>query len=193
MSGEEMQKPAEQQRESAPAADELETLRKSLEEQTAKAETHLNNWKRAQADLENFRKKVEQGKQETTTFANAMLVSGLLPILDDLERALSTIDTSLAGLTWVEGLKLVYRKLLSTLEGQGLAAIETEGEAFDPRHHEAIMHVPGEEGKVVGELQKGYLFRDRVIRPALVKVGNGQPAGSDEAAEGRPNDRTANP
>jgi len=165
----------------------LAELRRALEEQTARADGYLANWKRAQADLENLRKRADQEKQDLSVFANAMLVSSLLPILDDLERAFDTIDASLAGLTWVEGLKLIYRKLLSALEAQGLSVIKTAGQTFDPKYHEAIMQVPGEEGNVVGELQKGYLFRDRVIRPALVKVGNGQAVAP---AEGQPDERS---
>ncbi|MEE9285903.1 MAG: nucleotide exchange factor GrpE [Dehalococcoidia bacterium] len=161
-----------------------DALRQALEEETGKAEGYLANWTRAQADLENFKKKVDQEKADLETFANAMLVSSLLSTLDDLERAFASLDASLAGLTWIDGLKLVYRKLISTLEGQGLAAISTEGQSFDPKHHEAVMQVPGAEGKVIGELQKGYTFRDRVIRPALVKVGNGETAVESEAGFG---------
>lgn len=166
--------------EAGPREEDAAGLKKSLEEQSARAEGFLNNWKRAQADLENFRKKSEQERQELATYANAMLVSSLLPVLDDLERAFNTLDASLAGLTWVEGLKLVYRKMFAALESQGLSAINTVGQRFDPKYHEAMMHVPGEEGVVVGELQKGYAFRDRVLRPAMVKVGNGQPAPEPE-------------
>ena len=112
-----------------------------------------------------------------------MLVSSLLPILDDMERAFDSLDTNLAGLTWVEGLKLVYRKLVSTLEGQGLSSISTVGERFDPTLHEAVMQAAGEEGVVVGELQKGYRFHDRVIRPAMVKGGNGTPSDADDVED----------
>ena len=151
------------------------------EEQAAKAESYLANWKRAEADLVNYKKKAEQDRQELSSFANAMMVSSLLPVLDDLERAFDTLDSDLAGLTWVEGLKLIYRKLFSTLESQGLTVILTEGETFDPTVHEAAVQVDGEEGKVLGELQKGYRFRDRVIRPAMVKVGNGNESPQTES------------
>ena len=148
----------------------------TLDELTAQAEQYLENWKRAEADLINFKKKTDQERQGVSAFANAMLVSSLLPILDDMERAFDSLDANLAGLTWVEGLKLVYRKLQSTLESQGLTVITTVGERFDPTQHEAVMQAEGEDGVVVGELQKGYRFHDRVIRPAMVKVGDGTPA-----------------
>ena len=148
----------------------------SLEERAAQAEQYLENWKRAEADLVNFKKKTEQERRELSVFANAMLVTSLLPILDDMERAFDSLDADTAGLDWVEGLKLVYRKLLSTLEGQGLTVITTVGERFDPTMHEAVMQAEGEEGVVVGELQKGYRFHERVIRPAMVQVGAGASA-----------------
>ncbi|MCH8192172.1 MAG: nucleotide exchange factor GrpE [Chloroflexi bacterium] len=169
------------------AGEEPDALKQALDDQAALAEGYLANWKRAQADLENFKKKAEQEKEQLSTFSNALLVEGLLPTLDDLERAFNSLDSSLAGLTWVDGLKLIYRKLVSTLEGQGLSVIVTEGATFDPKYHEAILHVPGDEGTVVGEMQKGYTFRDRVIRPALVKVGNGETEAVDEgSADGGP-------
>jgi molecular chaperone GrpE len=164
-----------------PETSKVEGEPSSLEEVQGKADVYLANWKRAQADLENYRKKADQAKQELATFANAMLVSGMLSTLDDLERAFDTLDADLAGLTWVEGLKLIYRKLLSTLETQGLSVINAVGEPFDPSIHEAVMQSPGEEGQVVGVLQKGYRFKERVIRPAMVKVGDGSPAEAQDA------------
>ena len=164
-----------------------EAVKKALEEQTARAEGYLNNWKRAQADFENYKKRAEQERQDGNAYANAMLVSSLLTVLDDFERAFDTLDANLAGLTWVEGLKLIYRKLASSLEAQGLKVVPSVGETFDPKFHEAMIQVPGPEGKVVGELQKGYAFRDRVLRPAMVKVGNGEPAKKGPS----PDERTA--
>ena len=186
------EKPTEEQEAAATGADpgsDPDALRKALEEQSSKAETHLANWQRAEADLANYKKRADQERQELSTFANAMLVSGLLPVLDDMERAFDTVDVKLAGLTWVEGLKLIYRKLQLILETQGLSTINTVGETFDPKVHEAVLETEGEEGKVVGELQKGYRFRDRVIRPAMVKVGRGKRPGQEESssAEASPN------
>lgn len=171
----------EEQQTPADAVPSVDDAPLSLEEVQAKADLYLANWQRTQADLENYRKKTDQEKQELATFANAMLVSGMLSTLDDLERAFDTLDADLAGLTWVEGLKLIYRKLLTTLEGQGLNVISAVGELFDPSIHEAVMQAPGEEGQVVGVLQKGYRFKERVIRPAMVKVGDGS---SSEAKDG---------
>ncbi len=150
---------------------DLDLLKQALAEQRQKAETYLANWQRAGADLANYKKKTEQDKQDQAMFANAMLISSLLPVMDDLERAFDSMDTKIAGLTWVDGLRLIYRKLQATLEAQGLTPIPTTGERFDPKLHEAVMEVDGEPGKVVSQLQKGYRLRDRVLRPAIVTVG----------------------
>jgi molecular chaperone GrpE len=103
-----------------------------------------------------------------------MLVINLLPVLDDLERALDSISDELAELGWVDGIRLIERKLRGILEAQGLSPIKALGELFDPNLHEATMQGKGKEGIVVEELQKGYKFQDRVIRPARVVVGNGE-------------------
>jgi len=98
----------------------------------------------------------------------------LLPILDDLERALASIPPKLANLSWVDGVRRIERKLWASLEAQGLSQIKARGEPFDPKLHEAAMHSKGKEGIVIEELQKGYKLHDRVIRPAMVVVGNGE-------------------
>ena len=103
-----------------------------------------------------------------------------MPILDDWERALASIPEDQASLSWVEGIRLIERKLRGILEAQGLSPIEAVGQPFDPNLHEAAMQGKGEEGIVVSELQKGYKFRDRVIRPAKVVVGNGEEEKEEE-------------
>ncbi len=161
-----------------------DSVEESLEDRAAKADEYHEKWLRALADLDNFKKKTEQDRRELSVFANVMLVKSLLPILDDMERAFESLDADTAGLDWVEGLNLVYRKLLSTLESQGLSVIATVGERFDPTMHEAVMQAEGEEGVVVGELQKGYRFHDRVVRPAMVQVGAGASAPAAGGAKG---------
>ncbi len=117
---------------------------------------------------------LEQEKQETTLWAGANVLSAIVPVIDDFSRALDSMDPSMKKEKWFEGLSLVYKKLVTTLEAQGLSAIPTVGQPFDPKLHDAVMKVDGEEGKVITELQKGYKYRDRVLRPAFVAVGNGQ-------------------
>ncbi len=151
--------------------EEIENLRRALEEEREKAQRFLSNWQRTQADLENLRKRVEQEKAELVEQANAELVANLLPVLDDFERALSSIPPSLQSFTWIEGLFLLHRRFLQILQHFGLSPIEALGRDFDPLYHEAIAYGDGEEGKVIEEYQKGYKFKGRVLRPALVKVG----------------------
>lgn len=157
--------------ETAAEAEDIQSLREQIIEEKQKADNYLANWQRAQADFSNYKRRTEQEKIEQTKFSNAMLILNLLPVIDDLERALNTVPTALAGLTWFDGLRLIYRKLLSLLENQGLQVLEAEGKDFDPNLHEAIQHVEGEDGKVVQVFQKGYKLHDRVIRPAMVTVG----------------------
>ncbi len=154
--------------------DDVETLKQALAEEKQKAETYLANWQRAQADFINYRRRNEQEKEEISKFANSVLMLSLLPILDDLERALTSIPSNLAKLSWVDGIRLIERKLQASLEAQRLSPIKAVGEPFDPKFHEAAMHGKGKEGIVIAELQKGYKLHDRVIRPTMVVVGEGE-------------------
>ncbi len=152
--------------------EDIEALKQALANEKAKAETNLASWQRAQADFINYKRRSEQEKEEIGKFANATLMFSLLPILDDLERAFTSIPDHLAKLSWVDGIRLIERKLRATLESQGLSQIKALGEPFDPNLHEAVMHGKGKQGMVIEELQKGYQLHDRVIRPAMVVVGN---------------------
>jgi molecular chaperone GrpE len=99
---------------------------------------------------------------------------GLLPVIDDLERAIDSVPSDLADNSWVDGMRLITRKLRMNLEAQGLTQIKALGEQFDPNIHEAVMQAQGEEGKVVEEIEKGYKLNDRLIRPSKVVVGSGE-------------------
>ncbi len=164
----------EQATQDEPEVDEVTALNQALAEEKEKAETYLSNWQRAQADFVNYKRRNEQEKGELSKFANAQLMLGLLPVLDDLERALDSVEPQLADSGWVEGIRLIERKLRAGLEAQGLTQIKAIGEAFDPNSHQAAGHSKGEEGTVVQELQKGYMLQDRVLRPSVVIVGSGE-------------------
>jgi len=167
----------------------------SPEEQLARAredaQKYLGNWQRAEADFQNYKRRVEQERDEVRRFGVASLIINILPIIDDFERAFGSLDARLAGLTWFEGIYHIYRKLLQALQNAGVSAIEVEGQQFDPRYHEAVMHAEGEEGKVLAEVQRGYKLHDRVLRPAMVVVGKGkeepktEEEGSGKKEEGR--------
>jgi len=155
-------------------AEDIETLQQALAEEKEKAEKYLANWQRSQADFANYKKRSEQEIGEVIEFVISALISNLLPIMDDLERALASVPAEFEESNWTEGIKLIYNKLKATLEAQGLTEIKARGEPFDPRLHEAVMQQEGEEGMVIEETQKGYKFKGKVIRPSLVIVGKGE-------------------
>ena len=162
----EAEKPAEK-------VDELEALRQELEKAKAQAAEYLEGWQRTQAEFANYKKRIEQERQELLKLANATLIAKLLPIMDDFERAFQTLPRSLARLTWIDGMALIHRRLQAILEAEGLTAIETEGRSFDPLLHEAVTYeeVEGyDDGQIIEEVQKGYKLHDRILRPALVRV-----------------------
>jgi molecular chaperone GrpE len=161
----------EEESEEAPA--EKEVPEAEADAAKAKTEEYLARWQRAQADFINYKRRTEQERQEFNAFANASLVRAILPVLDDLERAIDAIPEEFAGNDWVEGVKLVERKFKTVLEGQGVRPILALGMQFDPHYHEALRQDEGEEGIVIGELQKGYTLNDKLLRPARVVVGSG--------------------
>ena len=125
-----------------------------------------------------FRQEAE--RQQQVQWSNAALIIKILPVLDDLERALQTMPRGLEGLTWLEGILLIKRKLEMVLEVEGVKPIETAGKTFDPLYHEAVTYEETSsyaDGQIIAEVQRGYMLGERVIRPALVRVAraaNGQ-------------------
>src|SRR5213592_1685873 len=150
------------------------TTKAELEEQLAALEAErderLNDLKRVAADFENYRKRVARDQESLVARAHERLVKELLPVLDDLERALVAAEEH-AEAKLEDGVKLVHRELVEALAKEGLVEIETEGR-FDPHVHEALLSQPSEveEGAVLDVLQKGYRLGDRVLRPARVVV-----------------------
>ena len=145
----------------------------------AERDEAIDRWKRAAADFDNFKKRAAREREETVAFANERLVKDLLPILDDLERALAAVGEHQEA-TVEEGVRLVHRSLESLLERNGVRVIETNGK-FDPHVHEALLSQPSdaEEGSVIDVVQKGYTIGDRVVRPARVVIA-AAPAGEDD-------------
>lgn len=160
--------------------EDIAGLKEALAEEKTRAEGYLANWQRVQADFINYKRRSEQEREEFGKFANATLMFNLLSSLDDMERALASLPVKLANLTWVNGIRLIERKLQASLEMQGLQAIEALGKEFDPNLHEAVRQDTGKEGVIIEELQKGYQLHDRVIRPTMVVVGNGEAAEKEE-------------
>ena len=162
---------------------ETGTLEEQLANAKEDAQKYLGNWQRAEADFQNYKRRVEQERSESRRFASSALIINVLPILDDLERALGSLDARLAGLPWFEGIILIHRKLLVLLDNAGVTPIEAEGQQFDPSLHEAVTHVDGDDGKVLTEVQRGYKLHDRVLRPAMVVVGKGKGETKQETKE----------
>ncbi len=163
---------------------DAEGLRARLDEEKKRAQGYLANWQRAAADYQNFKRRVEGERSEVARLASASLVINLLPLLDDLERALHTVDSKLAGLTWIDGIWLVYRKFQAMLENAGVKEIPADSEQFDPQVHEAISQAPGDEGKILSVVQRGYKLGERVIRPAMVVVGKKEQGTGTQEGEG---------
>lgn len=159
-------------------AEAVQDASAELAAEREKAETYYKNWQRSAADFINYKRRVEQEKGETTRFAQAALVINLLPVFDDLDRAVSTVDANLAGLNWVQGVVAIHRKFAHLLEAMGVQEIAAAGEPFDPARHEAVGQQAGAEGRVLHVVQKGYTLGDRVVRPAMVIVGSGEGSGT---------------
>jgi molecular chaperone GrpE len=180
------EEPAAEKEEEEQPSDELEALRQAIEEAQTKEAQYLDGWQRARAELANARKRFQREREQTYANAKADMLARLLPIVDDLERAFETLPHNLSGLTWIEGMALIQRKLQLLLEQNGVEPIATHGEEFDPLLHQAVTHEPSDTvpvGHVIGELQKGYRMGDRVLRPSMVRVSAGppaQPAGEGE-------------
>ena len=155
-------------------AERIEALERELAETSAKAEEHLYNWQRSAADFANFKRRTDEERSTLGQFSNAILIGKLLGVLDDFDRALESVPPE-AHDAWIEGIKLVERKLRGVLETEGVTPIEAIGQPFDPNLHEAVVHEPTADPpdtQVIGELQRGYRLHDRVIRPSLVRVAN---------------------
>ncbi len=130
---------------------------------------------RLHADFDNYRKRTNKEKEEWFQYASQGVVMNLLPVVDNLERALSSMEQQVDDQqSLIAGINMIYRQLMDVLQREGLQPIEALGQIFDPLLHEAIMQVPVEEGQednlIVEELRKGYRFKDKVIRPTMVKV-----------------------
>jgi molecular chaperone GrpE len=150
----------------------------------AKAQEHLDDLKRLAAEFENYKKRTAREQASLSARAAERLVKELLPIVDDLERALVAAEEHQEA-QLEEGVRLVHRQLAAALEREGLAEIEVDGK-FDPHVHEALLSQPSDadEGNVIEVLQKGYRLGDRVLRPARVVVAAPKEAGAPKEADG---------
>jgi molecular chaperone GrpE len=155
-----------------PAAAEVAKLEGKIAELESAAAEAKDRHMRLAADFENFKKRARQEQLETIQHASAELINRLLPGLDDLHKALEHRPKGI-DVSWLKGVELSVRKLEEALSAHGLEAIDSVGAPFDPKLHEAVGHEESREhpeDTVISELRRGYRIRDRVVRPALVKL-----------------------
>lgn len=152
------------------AAEELDPLARAERER----DEHLDTLRRVAAEFDNYKKRVAREHEELRGRAAERLLHDLLPVFDDLERALAAFETSDKEAI-ADGVALVHRALWTLLEREGVAELDPAGEAFDPHRHEALLSQPSDqpEGTVIEVIQKGFLLGDRVLRPARVVVSGG--------------------
>ena len=159
--------------ESIPLEERLALTQAALEASEVKAAEYLEGWQRAQAEFTNYRKRQERERELMRFEAVGRVVKRYLPIVDDMQRALRDRPLEGEGAAWAEGVELIYRKLMSILEVEGVTIIEAEGQMFDPNLHEAVVQSESDEhesGIVIEVLQTGYKMGERVLRPAMVRV-----------------------
>lgn len=152
---------------------EEEDLQTKLNELEKKANEYLDGWQRARAEFANYKKRVEREQAQTYQLASSAVLKKFLDVVDDLERALKNCPPEIANAEWTQGIELIYRKILSIMEAEGVTKIEAEGQQFDPNLHEAISNEEAEgytEGQIIEVVKQGYLVGDRVLRPAMVRV-----------------------
>jgi molecular chaperone GrpE len=149
---------------------EIDALKKRLEESESKTSEYKDSWLRSQAEFQNYRKRIDRDNEMMYASMKGDIVKKVLPVLDDLERALQNRSEDDP---WANGIDLVVRKFQNILENEGVTRIEALGTEFNPNFHEAISHEPADgaqSGHVIGVVQNGYMIGERVIRPALVRV-----------------------
>jgi len=149
---------------------DVDALKRQLEDAESKLAESVQGWQRAQADFQNYKRRVERDNEMTFASMKGDIVKKILPVLDDLERALNNRPADDA---WANGIELIARKFQNILDVEGIKRIEATGAEFDPKFHEAISHEHNEDfesGQVIEVVQNGYMLGERVIRPALVRV-----------------------
>ena len=162
----------------APAStEELDALRKQLEQAQAQAAEYLEGWQRARAEFANYKRRIEKEQSEAHQNAAARVIGRFLDAVDDFDRAAQDMPPQTADpaawAKWAAGVTLIHRKLHNLLDAEGVERIPAEGRAFDPTLHEAVTHEDSQEhapGQVIGVVRQGYRIGDRVVRPALVRV-----------------------
>lgn len=153
--------------------DEIAELKREIDELHQISEEYLDGWQRERAEFANYKKRMERERMQLQHNIVGDVMRQYLDIVDDLERALQTRPAEGEGASWAEGIELVYRKFLATLESEGVQPMQVEGQQFDPNWHEAISQEPNDEyesGQIIEVVRNGYLIGERVLRPATVRI-----------------------
>ena len=147
-----------------------------LAEAQAQAAEYLDSWRRSTAELSNARKRMQREMDDYRAAASARLLEKLLPVVDDVDRAFAVVPVDQAETDWVNGFRMIQRKLHSLLESEGVMTIAAEGLSFDPAVHYAVTHEEADgfdDGQIIAEVARGYKLNDKVLRPAMVRVAKG--------------------
>ena len=153
--------------------DEIVELREKFQAKEKESQENYERYLRQVAEVDNFKKRVNREKEDAIRYANENLIRDILPVIDNLERAIAHSQGGGNGKPLVEGVELVLRGLLDVFSKHGVVQVPAVGAAFDPGKHEAMAQVESSEyepNTIIDEHHKGYLFRDRLLRPALVTV-----------------------
>jgi len=153
--------------------DENEVLKSEIEDLNQKSGEYLDGWQRERAEFANYKKRMERERESLRFNITGNVIRGYLDVLDDLERALNNRPAEGDGASWAEGIELIYRKFVSTLEAEGVETMQADGQLFDPNLHEAISQEPNEDlesGQIIEVVRNGYLIGEHVLRPASVRV-----------------------
>jgi molecular chaperone GrpE len=161
----------------------LEKLQAQLDEKTRESSEYFDKWLRLRAEMENFKKRMQKEKADSLKFGHEDLLKALLPILDNLNRAIDHGKKAGENLPLLAGVEMIHKEFLDTLEKFGVKPIRAEGEVFDPEKHEAVSQEESdlEANRVVASVQNGYLYHDRLLRPVKVIVSKGRRQAEKEA------------
>jgi molecular chaperone GrpE len=172
--------PEEEKKELSPQ----EKLQEQLAEKTREAAGNYDKWLRLLAEFDNFKKRTQKEKADLMKFGNESLLRSILPILDNLERAINHGKGSQNNSSLLEGLEITLRQFLNTLERFGVKPLSARGEVFDPEKHEAVSQQESDQepNRVISEIEKGYIYQDRLLRPARVIVSKEKAAMKTEGS-----------
>ena len=158
--------------------DELAELREKLQAKEKESKENYERYLRQVAEVDNFKKRVNREKEDAIRYANENLIRDILPVIDNLERAVAHAQGGGNGKPLVDGVEMVLRGLLEVFSKHGVVQVPAVGAVFDPGKHEAMAQIESSEyepNTIINEHHKGYLFRDRLLRPALVTVAKAPP------------------